>query len=89
MRDANGWCNVAASDAGLVLVASAGNTPTKVAGARSNPAAFPEVISVGATDVNDDLASFSTFGGHQELVAPGVETPTTTLIVFGREATLE
>jgi serine protease len=79
----------AASDAGLVLVASAGNTPTKVAGARSYPAAFPEVISVGATDVNDDLASFSTFGGHQELVAPGVETPTTTLIGFGREATLE
>jgi serine protease len=79
----------AAHDAGLVLVASAGNTPTPIAGARHYPSGFSEVISVGATDENDNLASFSTFGGHQEIVAPGVDTPTTTLIGFGREVALE
>jgi serine protease len=79
----------ATHDAGLVLVASAGNTPTPIAGARHYPSGFSEVISVGATEENDNLASFSTFGGHQELVAPGVETPTTTLVGFGREVALE
>lgn len=79
----------AVDDAGLVQVASAGNTPTPVAGARHYPSGFSEVIAVGATDINDNLADFSTFGGHQELVAPGVETPTTTLIGFGREVALE
>jgi serine protease len=75
----------AASDAGLVLVASAGNTPSKVAGARHYPSGFAEVIAVGATDINDNLADFSTFGGHQELVAPGVDTPTTTIQGLGRD----
>ena len=78
----------AAADAGLVLVASAGNTPSPVAGARHYPSGYPEVISVGATDEDDNLADFSTFGGHQDIVAPGVETPTTTLLGFGREVLL-
>ena len=78
----------AADDAGVVLVASAGNTPSPVAGARHYPSGYPEVISVGATDENDNLADFSTFGGRQDIVAPGVETPTTTLLGFGREALL-
>src|SRR3990172_77782 len=75
----------AASVAGLVLVASAGNTPDVVAGARHYPSGFSEVIAVGATDINNNLATFSTFGGHTELVAPGVATPTTTLVGFGRD----
>ena len=79
----------AVGNAGLVQVASAGNEPTPVAGARNYPAGFSEVISVGATDINDNIATFSTFGGHQELVAPGVETPTTFLQGEGRDATLE
>jgi subtilisin family serine protease len=79
----------AVGDAGIVQVASAGNEPTPVAGARNYPAGFSEVISVGAIDQNDNLATFSTFGGHQELVAPGVETPTTFLQGEGRDATLE
>lgn len=78
----------AAYVAGLVLVASAGNTPDITAGARHYPSGFSEVIAVGATDINDVLATFSTFGGHQELVAPGVGTPTTTLIGFGRDVLL-
>ncbi len=75
----------AADQAGLVLVASAGNTPSQVAGARHYPSGFSEVISVGATDIDNNLASFSTFGGHQDLVAPGVATPTTTLQGQGRD----
>ena len=79
----------AVGDAGIVQVASAGNEPTPVAGARNYPAGFSQVISVGATDIDDNIASFSTFGGHQELVAPGVETPTTFLQGQGRDATFE
>jgi len=79
----------AADQAGIVLVASAGNTPSQVAGARHYPSGFSEVISVGATDINNDLASFSTFGGHQDLVAPGVGTPTTFLNGQGRDSLLE
>jgi subtilisin family serine protease len=75
----------AAADAGVVLVASAGNTPSPVAGARHYPSGYPEVISVGATDEEDALADFSTFGGKVDVVAPGVETPTTTLLGLGRE----
>lgn len=78
----------AAFVAGLVLVASAGNTPSPIAGALHYPSGFPEVIAVGATDRNNNLASFSTFGGHQELVAPGVGTPTTEAVGEAREAGL-
>ena len=78
----------AAFQAGIVLVASAGNTPIVVAGARHYPSGFPEVIAVGATDRNNNLATFSTFGGHQELVAPGVATPTTALNGQGRDNSL-
>jgi len=78
----------AVGDAGLVQVASAGNTPSPVAGARHYPSGFSQVIAVGATDINDNIAAFSTFGGHQEIVAPGVETPTTFLQAEGRDATL-
>ena len=78
----------AAYVAGLVLVASSGNTPSVIAGARHYPSGFSEVIAVGATDINNNLATFSTFGGHLELVAPGVDTPTTTLVGFGRDVLL-
>jgi subtilisin family serine protease len=79
----------AADQAGIVLVASAGNTPSQVAGARHYPSGFSEVISVGATDINNNLATFSTFGGHQDLVAPGVGTPTAFLNGQGRDSLLE
>ncbi len=35
------------------------------------PAAFPEVVAVGATDNLDQRASFSNYGNHIDLVAPG------------------
>ncbi|UTW13540.1 S8 family serine peptidase [Marinobacterium rhizophilum] len=54
---------------GAVLVAAAGNGNDT---ALVYPAAYPEVIAVGATDRYDDRASFSTFGNNWvSLLAPG------------------
>ena len=41
------------------------------------PAGFDEVIGVGATDINDKIASFSTTGPFVEVVAPGVDIEST------------
>jgi len=75
----------AAFDAGIVLVASAGNAgrpPIEC------PACLAEVIAVGATDIDDALAGFSSFGKDAELVAPGVDVPSPTFGGNGREAAL-
>lgn len=54
---------------GVVLVAAAGND---YASTRHYPAAFPEVISVAATDRHDNLAYFSSFGSSWvSVAAPG------------------
>ncbi len=55
---------------GATIVAAAGNSGTS---ATNYPAAYPDVISVGATDADDQLAPFSTFGDTMDLVAPGVD----------------
>jgi hypothetical protein len=52
---------------GKVVVASAGNTGDRVP---QYPAAFPGVISVGATDAASQIAGFSSFG-KVDVVAPG------------------
>src|SRR5919108_1041995 len=54
---------------GIVLVAASGNASEPVV---SYPAGHASVIAVGATDENDQLAQFSSFGTDQELTAPGV-----------------
>lgn len=53
---------------GVVVVASAGNFGLPEIGL---PAAYPGVISVGATGVNDSIASYSSFGKGLSFVAPG------------------
>ncbi len=59
---------------GVVLVAAAGNegdgdgSTTEL----SYPAAYDEVIAVGATDKDDSIASFSNSGYFVEVSAPGV-----------------
>src|SRR5581483_2076963 len=58
---------------GIVLVAAAGNVP----GTIDYPAAYSEVIAVGATDSNDVRAPFSATGSSLELVAPGVRVVST------------
>ena len=63
-----------ANSAGLVLVASAGNSgdgnPDTVE--ISYPAAFSSVIAVGATAQDDSVADWSNSGDYLELAAPGV-----------------
>ncbi len=63
----------AAWEAGLVLIAAAGNESSRVL----YPAAYEEVIAVGATKKDDKLAWFSNSGPGIELVAPGEEVPAT------------
>lgn len=59
----------AAYNAGLLLVAAAGNDNH---GPVSYPAAYSSVVAVSAADSNDNLASFSNVGPEVELAAPGV-----------------
>lgn len=64
----------AASNAGIVMVASAGNSS---GGSVGYPAALPEVIAVSASTISDGLASFSSVGSQVELIAPGANIYTT------------
>ena len=59
---------IAAKNAGIVVVAAAGNS----GGAVSYPAAYPEVIAVSATDKNNQIASWSSRGPEIDFAAPGV-----------------
>ncbi len=61
-------------NAGILIVAAAGNSGN-TAGTGNNidyPARYNDVISVGATDINDNRANFSSTGPRLELSAPGV-----------------
>lgn len=55
---------------GAVVVAAMGNDNSDVA---AFPAAFPDVIAVGAVDRAHGKAAFSNEGAHIGVVAPGVE----------------
>lgn len=55
-------------NAGLILVAGAGNDYTQDI---LYPAAFTNVIGVGSTDFHDNLSAFSTFGQWVSVLAPG------------------
>ena len=65
-----------AIERGVVLVAAAGNFGVQ---APSYPAAYTDVIAVGATDEQDVRAAFSSYGAWLDLVAPGVDILTTNL----------
>lgn len=54
---------------GAVVVCAAGNDGSSTL---PYPAAYPECITVGATDSSDRRASFSNTGAEVDLVAPGV-----------------
>lgn len=62
-----------AAQAGVLIVASAGNDSTDVP---SYPAAYQGVLSVSATTITNDLANYSNFGGQVDIAAPGGSTLT-------------
>ncbi len=58
----------------VVVCASSGNTP---GGLISFPARYPNVVSVGATNNRDELATFTSTGPELFICAPGIEILTT------------
>jgi len=56
--------------AGVVVVAAAGNDGKATV---MYPAGYPGVIAVGAISPTDQRATFSTYGSHLSVVAPGVD----------------
>jgi serine protease len=75
----------AAYQRGIVLVAASGNSSTPVV---SYPAGYESVIAVGATDDQDNLATFSQWGTDQELTAPGVSNLSSYPVGTGQTTTL-
>ncbi len=59
---------------GVVVVAAMGNDNTA---SPSYPAAYPDVIAVGATDSADHRASFSNTGSWIDVAGPGVQVQST------------
>ncbi|HXF63558.1 MAG TPA: S8 family serine peptidase [Caldilineaceae bacterium] len=57
----------AARDAGILVVAAAGNTRSTVLW----PAAYPETVAVAATTNTDEHADFSNYGSAIDIAAPG------------------
>jgi subtilisin family serine protease len=57
-----------AHDNGVLVCVSSGNSGTS---STYYPAAFDEVMAVGAGDANGLLTSFSTYGPHLDICAPG------------------
>jgi subtilisin family serine protease len=60
----------AAYQKGFVVVVAAGNESQDACNV--SPASAPNAITVAASDINDNLASFSNFGTCVDVIAPGV-----------------
>lgn len=56
----------------VVVIFAAGNSNRDMDAIPQYPGAYPEVISVGATDQSDRRADFSNFGSTVDVSAPGV-----------------
>src|SRR2546426_4032668 len=63
-----GAAGIAATNAGALVVAAAGNSGTS---APSYPAAFPQAVSVSAVGPDGRLASYSSYGPTVDIAAPG------------------
>jgi subtilisin family serine protease len=59
---------IAASNAGSLLIASAGNSASSEP---QYPAAYPQVVSVSAVGPDRELASYASFGATIDIAAPG------------------
>ena len=66
----------AAADAGIILIAAAGNTEHQNV---NYPAAYNEVIAVGSINAEGQLAELTSTGTQLELLAPGEQVYTTGL----------
>ena len=64
---------------GVITVASAGNEG-KIGSPIHYPASYPHVIGVGATDHNDVVADFSSYGSWVDVSAPGVSILSTNML---------
>jgi len=62
---------VDARNAGVILIAAAGNDSTSVP---LYPASYTDVVSVSAVDLNKQLAYYSNFGSNIDVAAPGGDT---------------
>ncbi len=62
-----------AEEAGILMIAAAGNS----GGALQYPAAYENVVAVGAVDESAQPADFSARGAMLDLVAPGVDVQST------------
>ena len=63
-----------AADNDALVIAAAGNSGQEE---KQYPAGFEEVVAVSAVDDSETLASFSTYGDHVEVTAPGVDVLST------------
>jgi len=68
----------AAADAGVLLIAAAGNDG---ASTPFYPAMYPSVMAVSGVDGSGALAAFSNFGPHISVAAPSVEIRSTVPVV--------
>ena len=81
---------------GVVVVAASGNCgdgsgeecSSVPAGTVAYPAAYPEVVAVGATTNSDQRASFSSYGQALDVVAPGYALPPSTSWSAGNQTAL-
>ncbi len=73
----------AAYNKGALIIAATGNDGAAV----SYPAAYSNVVGVGATDENNAKASFSNFGPQVDLVGPGVHILSSVPLGQGASAT--
>jgi hypothetical protein len=65
---------LAAFGAGSLIVASSGNL-RELLSIPEYPASYPHVLTVGATDENDEVTDFSSASPALDLVAPGLNIP--------------
>ncbi len=65
------------NDDDVILVASSGNGGQRAPTTVFYPAGYDSVMSVGATDSNDTIASFSTYNDQVNIAAPGYHVNST------------
>jgi subtilisin family serine protease len=73
---------IAATNAGVVVVAAAGNDE---GGLVRYPAAQPETIAVSAVGPSGEIAGYSNFGNEIDVAAPGGEGPPSSAMVWSTD----